>query len=234
LTAAAKFCSQDMGVGGIKSAGLSPEGDTMMRSRATGMTIAVLSAGVALWSTGLHAAPITYTESATVSGTLGNTSFTNALITITGTGDTTGVFNDGNFRNNVSASFSIAGDGSGTFTDAIQTFVNQTFLPTPAAGFDDATLGQPSILDTFSATFATYDLTTAIGPITGPPFINPGVGFATTAGTLVLNIAGNSTFTATTGVVPAPSIGAGLPIFLVVGGLLFAAKMFGRKSAGIA
>src|SRR5262249_31601432 len=159
-----------------------------------------------------HAAPITYTESATVSGTLGGTPFS-GVITITGTGNTTGVFNDGIFRNNVSASFSISGDGSGTFTDAIQVFDNHAQA---AAGFDDITLGQPSILDTFNSAFATYNLTTAIGPITGSSFINPGLAFATTAGALVINTSGNSTFTATT--VPGPVVGAGLPGLILTGG----------------
>ena len=186
----------------------------MRRSRATSMKIALLSVGVALWCTGLQAAPITYTESATVSGTLGGTAFTNAVITITGTANTTGVVNDaGILRNPLSsASFSIAGDGSGTFTDAIQVFNNPAFSPTAAAGFADTTLGPISILDTFNSAFASYDLASAIGPTTGPPFINPGQPFATTGGALVLNSSGNSTFTATTGVTVVP-LPAALPLF---------------------
>jgi len=202
----------------------------MKATRASSMKIAVLSAGIALWSTGVHATPITYTESATVSGTLGGTPFSNAMITITGTGDTTGVFNDGNFRNNLSpVSFSISGDGSGTFTDAIQVFDNPTFSPTAAAGFDDITLGQPSILDTFDSAFGAYNLTTAIGPITGPPFINPGLAFATTAGALVLNTSGNSTFTAAS--VPGPIAGAGLPGLILAGAGLIGWWRRRQKSA---
>jgi hypothetical protein len=178
------------------------------------MKIALLSVGVALWCTGLQAAPITYTESAIVSGTLGGTAFSNAVITITGTADTTGVVNDfGVLRNPLSsASFSIAGDGSGTFTGAIQVFDNPFSSPTAAAGFADTSLGLTSILDTFNSVFAAYDLATAIGPITGAPFINPGSAFATTAGALVINDSGTSTFTATTGITAVP-LPAALPLF---------------------
>ena len=178
----------------------------MGRSHRGTVILALFSAGITASSTAVHAVPITYTESATVSGTLAGTSFSNALITITGTGDTTTVFTDSAriLRNQLpSASFSISGDGSGIFTDAIEVFDNPRAA---AAGFDEITLDESSILDTFDAAFATYNLATAIGPITGPPFISPGFAFPTAAGNLVINSSGDSTFTAVVGTaVPEPS-----------------------------
>jgi hypothetical protein len=142
---------------------------------------------------------------------LDNVHFTNAVITITGTGDTTGVFNDGPFRNNLpTVSFSISGGGgSGTFTDAIQVFDNQS---AESAGFDDKTLSQATILATVNSAFTTYNLASAIGPLTGLALLNGEQAFATTAGNLIINTSGDSTFTATTGVTATP-IPAAFPLF---------------------
>ena len=75
-------------------------------------------------------------------------------------------------------------------------------LPIPLAGFADFT-ADLTILDTFSSAFATYGLSTAIGPVTGGAVFNSGTGFATTAGTLIIgSISGDATFTAT---IPEPA-----------------------------
>lgn len=169
------------------------------------LKLATIASCVVLWSTGALAIPITYTESATVSGTLNGNSFSNVVLTLTGTGDTTGVFNQGGvLRNDVLDSFSFSGGQGGTFTDAIQVFNNPGFLP-PAVGFDDGITS--AIMATFNSAFVTYNLAMAIGPTTGPTFINPSLSFATTLGPLLLSTVGNSTFTAT---VPEP---AALPLF---------------------
>ena len=75
------------------------------------------------------ASPVTYTESATVTGSLAGTSFpANEVLTLTGTGDTTKITNpfSGSFINSVPVSFtlsvSVGGAGAGTFTDAFQVF----------------------------------------------------------------------------------------------------------------
>jgi hypothetical protein len=138
--------------------------------------------GVVVASTTARAVPITYTESATITGSLDGAAFSDSVITISGSGDTANVINDsGVFRNLLSnVSFSIAGVGSGTFTDSIDVFDTPSLN---AAGIADSTL-VVSILDTFDSVFGAYQLTTAIGPITNSPFINPTITFPTTAGGL--------------------------------------------------
>jgi hypothetical protein len=164
--------------------------------------------------------PITYTEQATVSGSLGGSAFTNKLITVVFSGDTgTVTGGSGFFTNSVgTTTFTIAGVGSGTFTDSMFVFDNQGAL---FAGIADSA---GSLLDTQNAAFASYNLTTPIGPLSGSPFIRPDLTFGTTAGGLIISSSGNSTFTAST--VPEPA-----SVFLLGGvGAIFAARLK-RKAA---
>jgi len=163
---------------------------------------------------------ITYTDQATGSGMLGTTAFTGALVTVTLTGDTTNVVSvSSTYANPVgTATVSVSGIGTGTFSNQMQAFVNQT--SSPAAVGISQVITIPfgvSVLDTLNAAFSTYDLTTSIGPISGSPFINSGTTFDTTLGSFSLTSVGNSTFTATTrttSAVPVPStmllLGSGL------------------------
>jgi hypothetical protein len=155
-----------------------------------GFAASLLAAGMA------YAGPITYTETATATGSLNGVNFRDALVTLTMSGDTSSVFNDGGiWRNNGTASVTIAGLGSAIFTDTVDVFDNPGF---PAAGFADFVVGS-SILDTVNdAAFVTYDLTTAFGPITNANFINGGEHFGTNVGDFVIIAAGDSTFQATT------------------------------------
>ncbi|HYL74828.1 MAG TPA: PEP-CTERM sorting domain-containing protein [Bryobacteraceae bacterium] len=160
------------------------------------------------------ASAITYTEGATATGTLGNTSFTNASLVFTFTGNTSNVTGGVGFFSIVAtgATLRINGGGAITITDSgIRVAVNQGFAP-PAAGFGGA---QGSILDTLDNAFGTYALVTAIGPITDTSFIRPDLTFATSSGGLNITSAGNSTFTATTTPEPATlmTLGAGLLAF---------------------
>jgi hypothetical protein len=151
-----------------------------------------------------NASIITYTESATASGSLGSTAFSNSLITLTFIGDTSNVTgSSGLYTNDVGAlTINIASLGvTADLTDVGEVFVNQGFSP-PAAGLGDQAVG--SILDTLDGVFGAYGLTTAIGPITNANFINPGTGFATDDGTFIINSAGNSTFTARLGSASTP------------------------------
>jgi len=156
-----------------------------------------------LWGWGLtgtgRAGMITYTEQFTASGTLGAQTFTDAQVTITMTGDTANVFASGaNFGNHTSATVTIAGVGTATFTDSVgpldRTGIDQ-------AGFIDFT-HNTAILTTNSF-FGSYHLTTAVEPAltgsTATPF-NPGAGLGTDQGTLTFSSHGDtSTFGATLG-----------------------------------
>ncbi len=143
------------------------------------------------------ASTITYTEQAVVSGSLGNNFFNNSLVTLTLVGDTANVTGSAGFFQNLVGTFTVdvASVGMATFTDPMEVFDNQGSI---AAGFGDLALAG-SVLDTFDAAFATYDLTTAIGPITNSPFIRPDLSFPTTLGGFNIQSSGNSTFTASTG-----------------------------------
>ena len=179
----------------------------------------------ALSVTGLaEAAPITYTETAIASGNLGAVAFTDSLITVRFTGDTASVVSPmPGFVANVAgtATVSVAGGAFGTFNAGGQTaFVFQSM---GGAGIGaqsrDPTVdqgGQTYILATNGPAFATYDLTSAVGPITGPAVFRPGLAFSTTAGDFALTAAGPVTYAAAVAVnaVPEPAslalLGAGL------------------------
>lgn len=144
-------------------------------------------------------AVITYTEEASASGSLGGTTFTDATVVITMINNTSNVTNvgPGHFVNLGTATVSINGGAAVTFTDQVDVFSLQSI---PGVGFFQV----DDILDTGpSASFATYALTTSIGPVVGPSTINVGSSYGTSGGAFTLTTAGDATFTATT--VPEPS-----------------------------
>ena len=163
-----------------------------------------------------QATPITYTDTVTGTGALGALPFTNALVTISLTGDTSTVFGDPIPRDFGSATVNVSGVGTATFTDplmwAIDNQANQL------AGIADVTAGL-CLLGTRNGAFALYDLRSFIGPISGAVAFNSGALFPTTLGNFALNtVAGNtSTFAAVpavTAAVPEPAsvilVGTGL------------------------
>ena len=104
-----------------------------------------------------------------------------------------------------------------------------------AAGIGD-TLdgGLIPVLQTINAAFVSYDLTTAIGPLSGSSSINSGEAFRTTAGDFILFSIGDSTFTATTNAAAAPEPStlclAGLGALGLFGSLVAAGRRVKRPS----
>jgi len=151
---------------------------------------AALSVFIWTAASGAFAAPVTYTMSGTVSGTLGATPFTNAAITITATGDTTNIPNGCTAPvvcNSLSGvTFSISGVGSGTVTDGLRILVNQSSPGVVALERCCGTTGGDWV-DIVDSAFMTYGLNTSIGPVTGTVLIGTPQGtVATTAGVLAL------------------------------------------------
>ena len=147
-----------------------------------------------------HADTVTYTESVTASGLLGKENFTNALVTITGSADTSTITQLGSPFSVITPGSQVTVAGIGTFllTDTIDFFDNN---PVGVAGVTDVN----DIIDTKNSAFDTYNLQTAFGPITGGFEGNLGENFSTSGGGLVLTSAGDSTFQATDSAVPEPS-----------------------------
>jgi hypothetical protein len=168
------------------------------------------------------ASPITYTMTATASGTLAGTAFTNAAITVTSVADTSQVFTTPPFPPPdtvydvfpASSSISIAGFAPATFTD-------QTFWEDPNGSGDiifgiagvegpgfafcspcDGILGFVNFFT--SPSLASYDLESSFGPVslgTGAfdfeiEAFNAFQNIPTSEGSLSLNVASNDTFTA--------------------------------------
>jgi hypothetical protein len=175
----------------------------------------------------VEATPFYYTEQATGNGSLGSNTFTDTLVTITFFGDTTNVTGDflaGDYLNTVgSAMVTVAGLGTATFTDLVIAFDVQSVSE---AGIYDGTVSN-EILDTLNSTFNTYNLTTAIGPISGTANVPvPTLSFATNMGAFAwTSIGTTSTFTA--GPVPEP-----LTSGLTLGGLAIIATCARRNRRG--
>jgi hypothetical protein len=173
------------------------------------------------------AVPITYTEQATATGSLGGVDFNDASVLLTMNNDTTNVIGGPTlFEILGTATVSVNGGAPVTFTDSIEVFSAQAVSPA-SVGFADLTRSL-DILDDTSASFATYALTTSIGPISNTAFISANEAFPTTGGAFILtSVAGpTSSFTATTVAVPAPG---GLPVALAFVGVWFGAKLLERR-----
>jgi len=139
-----------------------------------------------------YADGIAITETTIASGNLDGTAFTNALVKLTVMGSTTNVTGGPPiFRLPGTATVSVAGVGTDTFTDNIGAVVNQSIQ---AAGISDLTFNG-AILFTFNSGFSTYDLTTSIGPLLGASEFNV-TAFPTVGGTFNFIAAGDSTYTA--------------------------------------
>ena len=185
--------------------------------------LAVLAIACPLLASVARAVPVTYTETTTGAGTLAGAAFTNSQVTVTFAGDTSGVttFAPGVFINPVGvATVTVAGLGAAIFTPGPATTAvdDQTFdgAGIGAQAFNPPANqpGPPLVLAVTALPFGTYDLTTAIGPVTGRVLFEPGLAFSTGSGAFVLTSAGDVTLTATLTAVPEPMsvavLGAGL------------------------
>jgi len=168
----------------------------------------------------LAAGPIYYTMTGSLSGTLGTAPVTGAAFTFVFNGDTTNIAGTNPLLNPaVSNSISIAGFGSGQFTQVIDVGVN------PASG-----IGGFSGITTFEALtfhndgFVGWDLATPIGPLTSAsPFYAAG-SFTTSLGTLAITGAQGLSFEATTVPEPATVALTGLALLFVAGFRMSRAK----------
>ena len=91
------------------------------------------------------AVPITYTDFGVGSGSLGSTAFVDALVTVTGIGDTTGVFAvsspfNGHGNGIGLVTISVAGVGTATLTSFGFVFSDQDAVPTAGGGFGQGRL----------------------------------------------------------------------------------------------
>jgi len=163
----------------------------------------------AAFTPALHAAPIDFTEIFTGSVTLGSTTYNNDTVTLYGVGNTSTVtrgvngFGDPYFLDNVTATFSIAGGPSGTFTVPIGVYSDNYGGRVPGgAGFDTAD-DDNDIMGTLNDTaLADYELNASIGPVSGGA---EGAGYqvGTSKGLFTVNsVSGNTSFQAVTSNVP--------------------------------
>ena len=153
------------------------------------LTIATLFLiGLMHGATTAHAGAISYTEQVTATGNLNEVDFTNALVTITGIGDTANVTQSGSIFSNTltSATVTVAGIGTDALTSPLSIIDYQSgTVFSPYVAIMNGSIA--TSVGTFSPAFSTYTLTNTIGPVTGPIFM----------GTFGSNTAGGGGFSIT-------------------------------------
>ena len=163
----------------------------------------LLFCGSILYSSG---SGVTFTHSGIGSGSIGGVPFANASFSITEVADTSSrlPFTGGFFIDDISATISISGLGLFHFTTPTRTFVNNNL---DLVGFSRAGISGTDLFNgPTHSVFASWDMLSAIGPVTGPGRLlawsfSP---VATDGGTLLFNNSTpNATFQAT--VIPEPS-----------------------------
>lgn len=144
-----------------------------------------------------------FTESTTGSGSLGGTSFTDALVTFSGTGSTSNITNLGADIYAIvglPVSVNVAGVGSASFTDTVQLVANDVYGD---IGLGDTT-NQRAIIFAVVPT-AGYNLSTSFGPASGSGLFNSGTTFGVSSGTFDLTSVGTTTYQATVSSAPEPA-----------------------------
>ena len=169
-----------------------------------------------IFSLSLSAGPITYSDQVVASGTLGLTAFTNALVIVTLVGDTGNVVSSPpSVYNAGTATVNVAGIGVATFLDTFAVYVDTSNIPAKA-GIADFALQNGSLVDTENTAFASYDLRSAIGPISGYMFLSSATDPTTLGDLHLTSVNGDSTFTAITPE-PASLIVLGIGIAIIAG-----------------
>ena len=188
---------------------------------------AVALAALVLGGSRARALPIEVTITATGSGTIGATPFTDAPFTLRLIGDTAARRTFSPEVSDIaltSASIEIAGVGTAQFTGPTRVFgFRGNALYPPAGGFSRAGDAGVDILDVHGAAFATWDMTTDIGPVFDADLsdaLPQAVNLGTTLGQLDFTAYANGTFTAH---VPEPTAAAGI-------GALALAAMTARRA----
>jgi hypothetical protein len=124
-------------------------------------------AGTVTFSAVVSGASITFTDATTATGTIGSTSFTDDSITIWAIADTSAIQSDsqGFFVNNTSASVTISGIGTFSFSSGTRFFVSNTGQE---VGFSRAGISGSDLIDgPINPAFSSWNMLTSIGPFTG-------------------------------------------------------------------
>jgi hypothetical protein len=185
--------------------------------------------GILLLCVVASAGPITFTEQATHSGSLGGVNFANSLITIVLNGDTSTVFmsSAGVFIDFGTATVTVAGIGTATFTDEMEAFSDENSGAAGIADHNNSVQTDTITMFTDNSAFTGYFLEAPIGPLTGLGGFT-GISFPTTSGAFVeANVGGNSTFSASAAsTAPEPAS----HVLLAIGfACIFAVHWFARK-----
>jgi hypothetical protein len=151
--------------------------------------------GCALPGTG-RAGIITYTETFKGTGSLGTSTFMDAMVTLTGTGDTANVTGTAFIVNPLTATVKVAGVGTANFTTGTIGVLDE-----PGSGLAGFESGITEGIFVVDSSFASYGLTTAIGPVTNDLVFGAfGATFSTDQGNFqITNFTSQGTFTATLG-----------------------------------
>jgi hypothetical protein len=183
-------------------------------------------AAATLASSAALAIPITYTETFTTSGSLGSVAFDDALVTLTLTGDTANVTSPvpGEFFNLGTMTVRVGGS-SATFTDQMEavSIDASAFVGGDASvGLSDQTRDLAVGFARGGSVVASYDLRTAIDPVTGQGNGVEPSDFPTTDGMLDFDAVGAPIIVTFSAAVPDASASVPEPseLLLLVAGLI--------------